>query len=90
VVTLNDNECKLLSSLLERFSNVLSNEGCNDYEIEDNPENREFLINAGITGGGLTLEESRETVEKCAQNGKIITQDFMILGYFEQIFRNNS
>lgn len=72
--------------LLDMFSSVLSNAGCNDMEVENNPEMYEMLEQAAADNLGMSLESFRKCedyedykpmVSSCKK--KIYTSDYTIL-----------
>lgn len=69
-------EIEVLLDLLDDYGNELSNRGCNDYTLEDTPANRK-LMKAVIAASDYPDDELS------IYNGQIYTQDFKLLGYFE-------
>jgi hypothetical protein len=73
-VELNDAEYAVFMDLLQDLSERYSNAGCNDYELEDTPENREWVSKAE------TVDYKDKKLH--LYRGKILTQDITLLGYF--------
>jgi hypothetical protein len=72
--------------LLDILDNYLSNAGCNDFTLDNNPEMYELVENAMALNFGMTLEEFRNSKQYkdnkpiISKNGtKIYTSDFLIL-----------
>jgi hypothetical protein len=72
--------------LLNMFSEVLSNAGCNDFVVENNPEMYAVLEQAAADNLGLTLEGFRASPDYedykpsvSADGKKIYTSDYTIL-----------
>lgn len=72
--------------LAEWASDEMGNSSCNDYEMEDTPENRELIDMASAMNFGMTLEEYRTSdkhVEHHVYPGnKLITNDYSIFELF--------
>jgi len=72
--------------LAEQASDQMGNAGCNDYEIENTPENRELIDLAAASNCRMTLEEYRASGEYSEHHvysgNKLITTDFSIFGLF--------
>lgn len=80
----------LAAEMLELAKDEFSNHGCNDYEIEDTPENREWLIQCEMADD-KTL--SREQAEEDAINihgGKLITMDWLLMLNLSQQLRREA
>lgn len=78
------NKKEAYKELLNMLSNELSNAGCNDFEMQDTPENRQFIDEITAYGLGYKSVEdyknSDEFYEKTTSSrGTIYTSDFMIL-----------
>ena len=73
-------------ALAKSCSDQMGNAGCNDWEMENTPENRELIELAEASNFGMTLEEYRESDEysepRVMSNGKLITCDFSIFDLF--------
>jgi len=72
--------------LMDLFSNVLSNAGCNDFVVENNPEMYALLEQAAADNLGLSLEGFRASPDyedykpSISSDGtKIYTSDYTIL-----------
>lgn len=68
---------KAVKPLLEQASQNLGNNGCNDYELKDSPEMQELVEAAVKHCCGEEL-----VYHKTVHQGKLLTQDFVILDYF--------
>lgn len=79
------------ADLLEQFSQLLSNNGCNDFTVVNTPEMFRAIEEAGALNVGMSLEEFRASSEyqdygpNVSEDGhKIYTQDFVILSLIEK------
>lgn len=77
-------EYKILANLLEMASDEFSNHGCNDYELDDTPENRALMDLALRWNAPNGPEEEWETR---TYQGKIITMDYFLMSYFSHLFK---
>lgn len=75
-----------MSQLLDVLSNLLSGNGCNDFEVENNPEMFLAIEEAGATNLRMSLESFRNCTDyedykpSVSANGKTIyTADYTIL-----------
>ena len=81
--TLDANAWRVLSDLLEIASDEFSNHGCNDYELDNTPENRELVKSMEIWN---SLEEWAENGLNISKDRtKIYTQDFFLMSYFAHL-----
>lgn len=69
--------------LLELASDEFSNNGCNDYPIENTPENRAFYekMMKECCGEDITVDPSKE---------KIYTQDWMVMTYLSKMLKKEA
>jgi hypothetical protein len=72
---MNPTMLKLASELLKMAADEFSNHGCNDFELDDTPENRELIINMQTEGGWDDPKEVR------VHDGKIFTTDWGLMRY---------
>lgn len=79
------------AELLEQFSDVLSNNGCNDFTVANTPEMFLAIEEAGAQNVGMTLEEFRKSDEyedyapRVSEDKKFIwTSDYTILAMIEK------
>jgi hypothetical protein len=70
-------ENKVISKLLD-LAYDLSDHGCNAFYLEDTPENRSI-----VEAMGKWMDED-ETREVRVHDGKICTQDWMLMYYFAE------
>ena len=68
-------ELHLLDEMLDYASNEMSNAGCNDFELEDTPENREIVTKAEQAMMGDDFEGVS------IYKGKILTNDNLLVDY---------
>lgn len=80
------NKKEAMEQLIDLFGDVLANNGCNDFSVENNPETFLMLEEAGADNLGLSLEDFRNCTEyddykpSVSEDGTtIFTQDFTIL-----------
>lgn len=71
-------QMKLAAELLEVASDHFSNHGCNDYEIENTPENREWLIQ-GEMDNDKSLSRAQAEGSIIVHKGKLITMDWLLM-----------
>lgn len=76
-------EYKILADLLETASDEFSNHGCNDYELDDTPENRDLLEAAHWWNVNNDRSQPFEIV---VYKGKLITSDYFLMDYFSHLF----
>jgi hypothetical protein len=90
-VTLDSEEWGLFIALAGRLEDVMSNAGCNDFEMDDTPANRTLFDAAEADNVGMTVEEWRASpdyLKPQIHRGKILCADFQVFGYlFGQIKR---
>ena len=84
------NKKEAFRRLLDGFSEVLSNNGCNDFEVANTPEMLLELEKAEAINQNMTLEEFRTWINYddyrpyIAKDGKsIYTTDYAILSLIE-------
>lgn len=80
---LNKTEWTILAQLLEMAADEFGNHGCNDFELPNTPENREFmermeLWNSGPNGEPMPLNVSRD-------GKQIYTMDSSLMYYFKYL-----
>ncbi len=74
---LTKNDLSLLDKFLEDLSDSLGNNSCNDYILPDTEENRRMLIEAYD-------EEDDFDIKNCIYKDKLMTYDFIIVGYLRR------
>lgn len=82
---LTPNQWRLLANILDLAADEFGNNGCNDYELPDTPENREFVTM--IETQDLTPDEVEHHYNIYSYNGKITTGDTTIMRWFEDYAR---
>jgi hypothetical protein len=81
---LTENECRIISDLLEMASEEFGNHGCNDYTIPNTPENYEMISKIiQRNGAGLSKEEMKPDVGDTGK--RILTEDWMLMDYFAKL-----
>ena len=80
--------------LLEQYSDVLSNNGCNDFEVANTPELYQAIEKANALNYGLSVEEWKKHEDyyepSVSKDGtKIYTQDFTILALLEDLVKQS-
>lgn len=78
-ITFNFTETRVLLDMLERLSDVLSNAGCNDYDLPATPESKELLMAAYMQQTGELLDEGLLR----AYQGQYGCMDHILLGYLQ-------
>lgn len=82
-------EYKILSDLLDMASEEFSNHGCNDFEIDNTPENMELLRMAhewNVKG-----DASQPFDPMITNDGTTIyVMDYFLMGYFSHLFKELS
>jgi hypothetical protein len=81
---LNKNEIEILLEFLEDYSIRLSNDGSNDYFLENTPENWAIVERATALGRSMTVEEYRESEgyeERPHDDEDIGTTDWIIVDH---------
>lgn len=84
---LKPHEWQILADILTLAAEEFSNNGCNDYEIADTPENRQFVTM--IEADGLTPEEL-EDWSIYSYKGEIITGDTTLMRHFARYARQRA
>ena len=73
---------KLLAQLLEMAGQEFSNHGCNDFELDNTPENVKLLFSAlewnDPNGAPWGIQLNQEQT-------KLYTSDTLLIGYFEHL-----
>ena len=64
----------LAAKMLDMAADEFSNHGCNDFTLEDTPENRDFYVK-------MMKETCGEDVEVTPSKGKIYAMDYSIMNY---------
>jgi len=74
-----------LISILDDAAQTLSCNGCNDYYLNDTPQNRAFVekVNKVCCGDDEDFD-----VASLVHKGKIIYNDYMIAGYLRRLMEN--
>ena len=78
---------QILADILTLAAEEFSNNGCNDHEIADTPENRQFVTM--IETDGLTPEEL-EDWSIYSYKGKITTGDSSVMRHFARYARQRA
>lgn len=86
---LSNAEKNVLKILLNKLDNNLSNNGCNDFELEATPENLSLIEKAECMSFGYNddLESFKKSTDYKNRNGistKYYTQDFILLNYLRK------
>ncbi len=84
---LKPHEWQILADILTLAAEEFSNNGCNDYEIADTPENRQFVTM--IETDGLTPEEL-EDWSIYSYKGEIVTGDTTLMRHFARYARQQA
>lgn len=74
---------KLAADLLESASEEFSNHGCNDYPLENTPENRAFYEK-------MMKECSGEEITVAPGKDKIYAQDWLIMSYLARLLKKEA
>lgn len=80
LVNLKEQELKLIVDFLDVLGDKLGNAGCNDFELEDTPDNRALIAKAALYNDPKATEEDQEPM---VYDGKLLTQDTLICGYLK-------
>ena len=78
---LTKNEVVCLVDFLEDLSHHYGSAGCNDMNLLDTPENRDLVLAAEAWMVNQDKEYPATNIQ--TYDGKIITTDFVILGYLK-------
>ena len=83
---MNKSEWKVLSDLLDMADQEFSNHGCNDYELENTPENRKIAEDAEH----YLMDDAFKSIAISDDGNKIYPSDAILMGYFAHIADENS
>ena len=80
-------ECKMLVEFLEDLYNRLTNESCNDFDLPDTQENRDFLMAmAKRSHDDMLIEDLTEDFKKPLKDkGKLHTFDWGVVGHLKHL-----
>jgi len=73
----------IAADLLQIASDEMSNAGCNDYYLEDTPENREIVLAA-------QKEKDPENTNICIKDKDILTSDDLLAEYCAKMLRKKA
>jgi hypothetical protein len=79
---MDNTEKRLAAQMLELASEEFGNHGCNDFPMDDTLLNRSFISAMNQWAG---LEDFAP-----AQNGKIYTQDWLVMSYCAHLLNNET
>lgn len=68
-------------ALLKQAADEMSNNVCNDYSVEDTPENRKFITDMMAH----MADDEEYDVSEHIYNGEIVTYDWMVLEYIAHL-----
>lgn len=77
---------KIFEQIMDVSSDCLGNKICNDFVVDDTPENKEFMERMFAYGVDNDLWD--DGCPPIVRDGKIITFDFMVLDYFKHKLSN--
>lgn len=77
----------LVADLLELAQGEFAYHGSNDYEIEDTPENREWLIQCEMDDDETLSREQAEEVAINSRGEKLLTMDWLLMVNLAQQIR---
>ena len=83
---MNKAEWKALADLLDMADEEFSNHGCNDYELDNTPDNRKLVEDAER----YLMEDDFDGISISDDGIKIYTEDSILMGYFAHIAEENS
>ena len=79
---LKPNELTLIAGFLDDYGSRLANDGCNDFELDDTPQNR-ALVGAAMKWNDPT--DQTDPTDLFLHDGKILTHNSMLVGYLRSL-----
>ncbi len=79
---MNDHQKELASKMLEAYSHMLAMRGCNDYPMEDTPENREIER--------LVIEWGRDPEAEPCTPGNLCLSDWAVAAMLAEQIKSKS
>ena len=91
-IILEDNEYELLLGFLEEYSDRLSNDGCNDYLLENNTENIKLMQRAIKYNFKNNDEANNElkNLDMDSHNTEIYAINWMLVNYLIHVLKDRS
>lgn len=81
-------QLKIVAELLEIAADIFHNHGCNDYEIENTPENLEFVKQ--MIAADSDEDEPDEELEISEDGELIYLHDAMTMQYLSDLLKKES